>query len=318
MDVEVRHLRVLCSIADAGSVAQAARSLGYSQQALSAQLWRMERHFGQRLFDRTSAGVVLTAHGALIVARSRDIITRVDGINRPADLPAAAVRSLRLAATNTPLLAGTAGRMKLQLPDVATTVRSVYSSTQMVQLLDDGQLDAAIAADYPGRELQHSPAIVHRAIATEPIFVALPEGHRLHDRLEVPLSDLADETWFVTPDDGAGWPENFFGACRAAGFTPTTVHEYLGDRRQLRRMIAEGLGISPVQATFGAGDGVVVKALRGTPLWCRYVLAWKAGAIPESVIEVLFAAASSTHHDLIGKSTAFRSWATRTYKGVGV
>lgn len=314
MELEVRHLRVLCAIADAGSVAQAAKAMGYSQQGLSTQLRRIEHHFGRRLFDRSSVGVVPTGYGAEIIARGRDIIGRVDTIGRPTGSPAETIVNLRLAATNTPLLAGTAGRLKAQLPGVAMTVRSVYSSAEEVSLLEAGQLDAAIAADYPGLELQHSSTLTHRGIATEPTFVALPARHRLHDRIEVMLSDLASEHWFLTPDDGAGWPGIFHAACRSAGFTPTNVHEYLGDRVQLQRMISEGLGISPVQATFRPDDGVVVKPLTGTPLWCRYVLVWRQNDVPGTAIEALFAAASSAYRDLIAGSAAFQSWAVRTYK----
>jgi len=193
----------------------------------------------------------------------------------------------------------------------------VYASSHILTLLEDGKLDAAIAADYPGLELRHSAAIMHRAIATEPIFVALPDEHRLQDRLEVRLSYLAHETWFLTPDDGAGWPDVFYTACRTAGFTPSTVHEYLGDRRTLRHMICEGLGIAAVQASLRPGDGVTVKPLAETPLWCRYVLAWRVGAVPEVVVEALFAAASSAHRDLIAESAVFRAWASRTYKSTG-
>ncbi|WP_323809163.1 helix-turn-helix domain-containing protein [Kitasatospora acidiphila] len=38
---------MLCAMADCGSVGRAAALLGYSQQALSGQLQRIENHFGQ-------------------------------------------------------------------------------------------------------------------------------------------------------------------------------------------------------------------------------------------------------------------------------
>lgn len=318
MDVEIRHLRLLCAVADAGSIAQAARSLQYSQQSVSAQLRRIEQHFGHSLFERTTAGAALTARGAEVVSRSREILARMDVLNHPADLCVDIRGSLRLAATNTPLLAGIASRMKLRFPDVATTIRSVYASSEIVELLEQERLDAAIAADYPGRDLAHSAAMVHRAVATEPTFVALPAGHRLRDRLEVRLADLATESWFLTPDDGAGWPQVFHDACGAAGFAPAAAHEYLGDRRQLRKMISEGLGVSPVQATFRGDDKVIVKPLEGAPLWCRYVLAWRDGGISETTVEALFAAAAGAHRDLVGRSPVFRAWATRTYHSPGV
>jgi len=47
MELELRHLRTLCAIADAGSVGRAAAVLGYSQPAMSTQLRRIERLFGE-------------------------------------------------------------------------------------------------------------------------------------------------------------------------------------------------------------------------------------------------------------------------------
>jgi DNA-binding transcriptional LysR family regulator len=313
MDLELRHLRILCAIAEAGSVARASMVLGYSQQALSSQLRRIEQFFGRDVFERSAAGVRPTRYGSEVLARARDILARVDVIGTVPEQDAAAGRVLRLAATNSPVLAGMTARISEQFPDLALTVSSVYASSEMVEQLEKGDLDAAIAADYPGAELRHSDAVGHRGIFTEPTFVALPARHRLRHGLEVRLADLAEEAWFLTPDDGAGWPGVFYGACEAAGFTPQKVHEYLGDRGQLQGMVAAGLGVSPVQATFDPGAGVIVKALAGTPLWCRYVLAWRRDSVPDPLAEALFAAAYAAHRELIARSPHFQTWASRTF-----
>jgi DNA-binding transcriptional LysR family regulator len=313
MDLELRHLRIVCAIAEAGSVARASVTLGYSQQALSSQLRRIEQYFGRDIFERSATGVQPTRYGREILARARDIVARMDAIKMPPEQDGAAGQVLRLAATNSPVLAGMTARISDQLPDLALIVSSVYSSSEMVEQLEKGDLDAAIAADYPGAELQHSDVIAHRGIVTEPTFVALPAGHRLRRSLEIRLADLADEAWFLTPDDGAGWPGVFYRACEAAGFTPLKVHEYLGDRGQLQAMVAAGLGLSPVQATFEPAAGVIVKALAGTPLWCRYVLAWRRDSVSESLAEALFEAAYAEHRDLVGRSPHVQAWALRTY-----
>jgi DNA-binding transcriptional LysR family regulator len=314
MDLELRHLRVLCAIADAGSVARAAGGLGYTQQALSTQLHRIELHFGRPLFERSQTGVKPTGYGLEVLAQARDVLTRADAIGRVAVEPAGRARTLRLAATNSPVLAGTAARVRGQLPELELTVSSVYASSDIVDLLEDGGVDAAIAADYPGLELRHSEAVAHRGIATEPTFVALPARHPLRHHLQVTLADLAGEEWFLTPDDGAGWPGVFYAACEAAGFAPAKVHEFLGDQTQLQHMIVEGIGISPVQATIRPIAGVVVKALTGTPLWCRYVLAWRRDSVPDAVAEALHTSASAAYRGLIAQAPHFQAWASRTYK----
>ncbi|MFB6439697.1 LysR family transcriptional regulator [Streptomyces sp. NPDC056411] len=314
MELELRHLRVLCAIADAGSLGRAASDLGYSQPAISTQLRRIEQHFGHPLFERNTSGVELTRYGTEVLAQARDVLARAAAIgSRPAEGGASMRRPLRLAATNSPVLAGMLIRLRSRLPDLALTVSSVYASSEIVELLEHGEVDAAIAADYPGNELRHSAAVAHRGIVTEPSFVALPAGHRLRRSREVALADLADDAWFLTPDDGAGWPEVFYAACRAAGFTPAAVHEFLGDQQQLQNMIAEGIGVSLVQATLRPIPGVLVKPLVGTPLWCRYVLAWRRESLADELADAIFTSAAAAYRALIAQSPHFRTWASRTW-----
>ncbi|MEZ0068672.1 DNA-binding transcriptional LysR family regulator [Streptacidiphilus sp. MAP12-20] len=313
MELELRHLRVLCAIADAGSVGRAATALGQSQPAMSTQLRRIERFLGEPLFERRVSGVALTEFGMEVLAQARDVLARADAIgSRPQASAGGARRTLRLAATNSSILSGMVVRARSRLPDLALSVSSVYSSSEMVELLEGGQVDAAIAADYPGLTLRHSEAVAHRGIVTEPCFVALPARHRLRHRPEVALADLAEDAWFVTPDDGAGWPGVFYEACEAAGFSPVAVHEFIGDRLQLQDMIADGLGVSLVQATLRPIADVVVKPLVGTPLWCRYVLAWRRDSLADPVADTLFSAATATHHDLLAQAPHFQAWASGT------
>ncbi|MEU8587323.1 LysR family transcriptional regulator [Streptomyces sp. NPDC048664] len=318
MDLELRHLRVLCALADAGSVGRAASDLGYSQPAVSAQLQRIERHFGQPLFDRGARGVHPTRYGAEIVVRARDILARADALAHPsADGPVRTRRPLRVAATNSPMLSGMVSRLRGALPDLALVVSSVYSSARIVELLEDGEVDAAIAADYPAMELRHSDAVTHRGIVTEPTFVALPSDHRLARCAQVPLADLAEDAWFLTPDDGAGWPGVFYAACAAAGFTPVAVHEFLGDQAQLQSMIADGLGVSVVQPTLRPNPDVVIRPLAGTPLWCRYVLAWRRDVVGEEEAEALFRSATAAYRELVDRSPHLKTWAARAWSVTG-
>ena len=52
MNLELRHLKVVCAIAETGSVTKAASQLGLAQTALTAQLQRIERTLGGPLFER--------------------------------------------------------------------------------------------------------------------------------------------------------------------------------------------------------------------------------------------------------------------------
>ncbi len=56
MNLELRHLKVVCAIAETGSVTKAASLLGLAQPALTAQLQRIERTLGGPLFERDRRG----------------------------------------------------------------------------------------------------------------------------------------------------------------------------------------------------------------------------------------------------------------------
>ncbi|WP_040519027.1 helix-turn-helix domain-containing protein [Gordonia aichiensis] len=57
MDLELRHLRGVVAVTDAGSFTTAAAQLGISQPALSRTIQQAERILDARLFERSSRSV---------------------------------------------------------------------------------------------------------------------------------------------------------------------------------------------------------------------------------------------------------------------
>src|SRR5258706_10950504 len=93
MDLELRHLRVVCAIADAGSVTKAASVLGLAQPALTAQLQRIERALGGLLFERDRRGARATPLGELVLARARVLLPAAKGPPGEATRPARPARA---------------------------------------------------------------------------------------------------------------------------------------------------------------------------------------------------------------------------------
>ncbi|WP_035841498.1 LysR family transcriptional regulator [Kitasatospora azatica] len=307
MELELRHLRVLCTIADSGSVGRAAVVRGASQPATSTQLRRIEGILGAPLFERTAAGVAPTSFGVEVLAAAREVLARIDGLGRlPGEEPGQARQEVRLAAVGPLLLPGLLGRARHQRPDLLFGVSAGHRCSDIVELLELEQADVAIAVDYPGAELRHSPAVAHRGIVTEPALVALPAGHQLCHRAEIALAELAEETWLLAPEDGAGWPGVFHRACAEAGFRAATVQEFHGGRMELQDMVAAGLGISIVQPTTRPPGDVVVKPLAGTPIRVRQLLLWRTAGVDPEVVETLFGAATAAYRELVAGSP--RPW----------
>ena len=71
VDLEIRHLRLVAGIADAGTMTGAATRLHLTQSALSHQLRDIEARLGTALFVRLGRSMVLTAPGSGVLERAR-------------------------------------------------------------------------------------------------------------------------------------------------------------------------------------------------------------------------------------------------------
>jgi DNA-binding transcriptional LysR family regulator len=273
MDLELRHLRALCVIADAGSITRAATVLGVSQPALTAQLQRVEREIGGQVFTRDRRGVALTPLGDYVLTRARGVLLAMEELRRAtAEQVTAATRVVRLGGVAGPVTVGLADRLSGHLPDTEVRLHTEYSPRLLVELLLADRLDAAAIVDYPDFVLRPHPALLLDVIAVEPVFVALFDGHPLADREEVDLTELSGEPWALTPPDGAGWPDCFHLACRRAGFTPRVLYT-MSDALPIREIVATRRAISPCQAVFQPGEGVQLRPLLGNPIQMRHLLA---------------------------------------------
>jgi DNA-binding transcriptional LysR family regulator len=74
-------LRAFVFIAEDGSFSRAAERVGRTQSAVSMQVQRLEAALGKRLFQRARGGhVALTAHGAQLLDRARELLRLNDAI----------------------------------------------------------------------------------------------------------------------------------------------------------------------------------------------------------------------------------------------
>jgi len=80
MDLELRHLRCLVAIVDAGTFTDAAIDLGISQAAVSRNLQALEQVLGVRLLHRTSRNVTPTTAGVHALAQARQVLAAADNL----------------------------------------------------------------------------------------------------------------------------------------------------------------------------------------------------------------------------------------------
>ncbi|GAB2633596.1 LysR family transcriptional regulator [Prescottella soli] len=78
MNVELRHLRALVAVIDAGTFTSAAERLNITQPALTRTIQQLEATLGTRLLDRTSRSMTPTEDGRAFAERIRLVLGDLD------------------------------------------------------------------------------------------------------------------------------------------------------------------------------------------------------------------------------------------------
>ncbi|WP_228981098.1 LysR family transcriptional regulator [Streptomyces sp. DH12] len=314
MDLELRHLRTVRAIADAGSLTKAATALGLAQPALSAQLKRIERTLGGALFERGRHGVRATPLGELVLERARVVLPAVSDLQRDAVRFARAAGGpgggrFRLGGTHGPLLGALVDRLAAAHPGAAVTTHTSWSEREIAACAADGRLDYALIGTCGTSAPPESGRLAWREIATDPVFVMLPTGHPLATRDRVDLADLAGAAWADVPGDGC-FADCFHAACARAGFAPTRVYET--DTASCVHLVQVGRAVGLCRATFPDTAGLVTRPLAGTPLVWRHLIGWHPAAPAARAAPAVLAQARAAHSAAAARSRSYAAWRAST------
>lgn len=312
MELELRHLRTIRTIAEAGSLTKAASLLGLAQPALSAQLRRIEGALGGALFERGRHGVRATALGELVLERTRIVLPVVSELQEDAVRFAVrfarsgpAPERLRLGGTHGPLLGALLDRLAGAVPGSTVTTYVSWSERELGELLTEGRLDFALAGTCGSAAPPGATRLVWREIAVDPVFVMLPESHPLAACPEVELSALAAEEWACVPGDGC-FADCFTAACARAGFGPRRMYET--DTASCVHLVQVGRAVGLCRATFPTTPGVTTRPLAGTPLVWRHVLGWHPTLQQPDTAATVLAEARGAHAGAAARSDSFTHW----------
>lgn len=245
--MELRHLRYFVAVADELHFGRAAQRLGIAQPPLSQQIQALERELGVPLLVRARRRVALTEAGRVFLRDARDVLQRA---------AAAATAARRAARGETGTLAvgvvasatyGLVPRVfrtfRERHPDVALSL-AVLSTGAQVAALRAGTIQLGLARPPFGDE-----TLVSVLLHTEPVWIALPEGHGLAARRSLPLAALAREPLVLFPRDRRpGWYDLVEGLCRDAGFQPLVAQE-APDLAAAMALVAAGVGVTLIPAS---------------------------------------------------------------------
>lgn len=291
-DLSTSGLRVLVEVARGGSFTAAARTLGYTQSAVSRQVAALERGAGHALFDRRSDGVTLTAAGGRLLTRAIRVLDELDAAERElAGVPAAG--PVRLGAFPTAVAALLPAVLVGLPPEVVVTVRE-GSTPALTRALRAGALDLAVLAQVPPFRPPdaETPALRLTRLAEREMLVAVGSGHPFARRGTVDVAELAGQVWVAGRADGGDAVPGVWPGLAERPDVRYVVRDWLAKLR----LVAADLAITTVTpiARDALPAGVHAVAVRGEPREARrLVLARLPGPVAAPVAAVATALADA-------------------------
>jgi len=235
MTFDQRQLRIFLAIVDQGSVGRAAVALGMNQPTVSRALGDMEQRIDQKLFERHSKGIALTAAGETLLPHARMLLFEMEQAEAAlADLRDLRQGHLRIGAVATiarGILPAAIGRLIDEAPGIRVTLLE-QPDDQLLSALMARRIDLMIAAALPP-----DPEIVIVAECRyDDVYAAFcAPDHPLADRPTVTLADAAKERW-VMPARGATPRDLFVDTLAAARIT--TPPEVVVETASLDTMVS--------------------------------------------------------------------------------
>lgn len=268
--MDIAGLTAFREVAVHGSITAAAKSLRYTQSAVSRQIAALEESLAVSLFDRGSRGVRLTDEGRLLLGHAQAVLDRLETARRDLvalrDLDGGRLRIGAFATAEAVLVPRAMAAFSAAHPRVELSLTDGVSASQVTRLRA-GELDVAVLNVHSGQTADVA-GLVLKHLLDDPILVALPSTHRLAGRRTVLLTELARESWIA---GSTAVEDTLIGACLRSGFRPQ-VRYVVPEWTAKQGLVAAGLGVTLLPG-LGAGTvrpDIVVKRLRAEPTRAIY------------------------------------------------
>jgi len=288
--IELKRLNAFVTVVEAGSITRAAELLFIQQPPLTRLLQSLEQDFGVPLLQRLPRGVIPPEAGEVLLHEARAVLARAGQLSAAMQRAALGEQGrIRIGFTSSAALhtfvPALLRRYREIYPSVSTQLEE-SGSGELLAAVVAGQLDVAFVR----MRVKDKPELVMEKVLEEPMWVAVPAGHRLASQpAEQPLKleDLSNEPFVLyRRRAGQGLYDAILAAYVRAGFSPHIVQE-APRLTSCLSLVGAGLGISivPESMTRLGGDGVVFLPLAAsTQLSAPLYLARRVDSHASSII----------------------------------
>lgn len=250
--VDVRNLRALVAVADQGSFRGAARSLGYTQSAISHQIALLERGLDAPMFIRPGGrgAITLTPAGDAVYRRARRVLGEIGTLSADvAAIQSGERQTLRIGVfqtATTELLPGALRTLREQRPDVEVVLSEIDDNARTFDQMAAGRLELAFLVNpEPDDRIQSIPLL-------DDPWVILTRRDSELTAAAVPSFDLLDGVDVVAWNRRWRTQVELERAWRRRGINPRVVYR-TDDNLALQRLVAAGYGHACLDRLGAAG-----------------------------------------------------------------
>jgi len=238
----ITQLKYVLAVAEHQNFTKAAQKTYVTQPTLSMQIQKLEDELDIQIFDRSKKPIELTEIGVKIVYQARNIVNEANRITDIVDqqkgyiggefklgvIPTVMPTLLPMFLTN---FINKYPKVKLKIEELNTL--------QIIEQLEDGHLDAAIAATPLENE-----QLKERPLYYEPFMAYVPEDHRLFNNKLLKTSDL-DLDDMLLLEDGHCFRDGVINLCKAVRYNNDNNFSLeSGSFETLIKLANEGLGMT--------------------------------------------------------------------------
>ncbi|MFI7384004.1 LysR substrate-binding domain-containing protein [Streptomyces sp. NPDC049813] len=281
--MELRTLRYFVAVAEELHFGRAATRLHMTQPPLSRAIRRLETDLGAVLFERTPAGVSLTAAGEALLDEARGLLDRA-GRLRGRVAAAAGAGSLRaglLGDSTDADVRRVADAYRARHPHVEVRIRETGLDDPTCGL-HAGLVDVALT-----RAPFDETGLVVREVRADRVGALLRADDPLAGRDSVRLAELAGRRWFVFPEGTDPlWRAYWSGGLRREGPVVRAVQE-------CRQAVLWNGTVGMTLLTHAPGSGLAVVPVADMEP-SRAVVAWRRGE-NDPLVRSFAAAAVATY-----------------------
>jgi DNA-binding transcriptional LysR family regulator len=239
--IDLRSLRALVAVADASSFRGAARTLGYTQSAVSHQIASLERGLEAALFSRPGGrgAITLTAAGEVVYRRALRVLGEVETLGADvAALQTGERQTLRIGTfqtATTELLPPALRELRDHWPDLEVILSESQSNARAYDELTAGGLDVAFLVNpEPDERIRSIPLL------DDPWVILTRRDSELASA-EEPTFDLLDGVDIVAWNRRWRTQVELEEAWRRRAIRPRVVYR-TDDNLALQRLVASGYG----------------------------------------------------------------------------